>query len=83
MDAHDQYFLVIRAIEYADAATLRKSTRGPPQKIMFKFLGAWLLETVNLASLWINPGHHMADGAVLAGRVDPLKNQQQGVAVDA
>ena len=43
--------------------------------------GAGLFEAENLAALRIDPGHDVPDGAVLAGRVHPLKNQQQRIAV--
>ena len=48
---------------------------------MFQLAGARLSETGNLAALRIDPGHDVPDGAVLAGRVHPLKNQQQRIAV--
>jgi hypothetical protein len=48
-----------------------------PEKIMFQFVGGRLFETENLASLGINPGHHMPDGSIFAGSIHALKNQQQ------
>ena len=48
--------------------------------IMLQFVSAWLFETENLTAFRIDSGHDVTDGAVLAGRVHPLKNQQQGVA---
>ena len=48
---------------------------------MFQLLGARLFETGNLAAFRIDPGHDVPDGAVLAGSVHPLKNEQQRVAV--
>jgi hypothetical protein len=51
------------------------------RKSCFQFLGARLFETENLAALRIDPGHDVPDGAVLAGSVHPLKNQQQRIAV--
>ena len=58
-----------------------KPARRAPEKIVFQFLGARLLETGNLAAFRIDPGHDVPDGAVLAGSVHPLKNQQQCIAV--
>ena len=55
--------------------------RRAPEKIVFQFLGARLFETENLAALRIDAGHDVPDGAVLAGGVHPLKNQQQRIAV--
>jgi hypothetical protein len=58
-----------------------KPARRAPEKIVFQFFGARLFETENLAALRIDPGHDVPDGAVLAGSVHPLKNQQQRIAV--
>ena len=40
-----------------------------------------MFETEYLAALRIDPGHDMPDGAVLAGSIHSLKNQQQRIAV--
>ena len=48
---------------------------------MLQFFRARLLETANLAAFGIDPGHDVLDGAVLAGSVHSLKNQQQRIAV--
>jgi len=40
-----------------------------------------MLETENLAALGIDSGHHMLDGAILAGGIHGLKNQQDRIAV--
>ena len=48
---------------------------------MLQFLGARLLETENLAALRIDPGHDVPDGAVLAGGIHPLKDQQECITV--
>ena len=74
MDSNDQRFLAIGTIEHADPAAFRQSARGAPQKIMVQFLGTGMGEAEHLASLGIDTGHDMADGAVLAGRVYCLKN---------
>ncbi len=81
MHSNDQHFLAIRTIEYADPPTFGESACGAPEKVMFQFVGARLFETRNLAALQIDPGHDVADGAVLACGVHPLKNQEQRVAV--
>ena len=44
-------------------------------------VGARVLEAEDLAALRIDPGHDVPDGAVLAGRVHRLKDQQHGIAV--
>ena len=81
MDANDEHFLVIGTIEDADPPALRQTPGRAPEKIMFQFLGARLFETENLAALRIDPGHDVPDGAVLAGSIYPLKDQQQRIAV--
>jgi hypothetical protein len=48
---------------------------------VFQLVNGRLSETENLAALRINSVHDVADSAVLAGGVHPLKNQQQRTAV--
>ena len=81
MDADDEYFFVVRAIEDADAAALGKASRGAPEEIMFQFFGAGLLEAGNFASLRVDPGHDVPDRAVLTGSVHALEDQQKRMAV--
>ena len=81
MHPNDENFLIVGTIEDGDPPAFGKPVRGAPEEIMFQFLGAWLFETENVAALRIDPGHDVADGAVLAGGVYPLKNQQQRIAV--
>ena len=52
-----------------------------PKKIVVQFFSAWLLETENLASFRIHAGHHVLDGAVFAGSIHALKNQQHRIAI--
>ena len=76
-----QHFLVIGTIEYPDLPALGKATRRTPKKIVLQFGGARLFETGDLAALWIDSGHDVPYGAILAGGVHPLKIQQQRIAV--
>lgn len=39
------------------------------------------LETRHVATLWVDPGHDMLDGPVLAGSVHGLENDEQGILV--
>ena len=80
MHSNDQHFLIIGAIEYADPSTFRKPARGAPQKIMFQFLCARLFEAENLAAFRVYSGHYVPDGAILAGSIHPLKDQQKRIA---
>ena len=81
MYSNDENLLIVGAIEDGDPPAFGKPARRAPEKIMFQFLGTWLFETENVTALRVNAGHHVADSAVLASGVDPLKNQQQRIAV--
>ncbi len=81
MHPHDQHFLVVGAVEDADASAFRQIAGGAPQKVMLQFGGAGMLEAENLAALRVDPGHHVLDGAVLSGRIHGLEYQQDGMAV--
>ena len=76
MHANDEDLLVVGTIEDADPPAFRQTAGRAPQKIVLQFLGARLFETEHLAALRIDPGHDVPDGAVLAGRVHPLEDQQ-------
>ena len=54
MHSNDKHLFVIRTIEDADPAAFWKTARAAPKKIMLEFLGAGLLETVNLAPLGVD-----------------------------
>src|SRR5262245_21214434 len=76
MYPHDQALFVVRPIEDADAAAFREQPRRPPEKVVIELFGRRRLERVDLTALRIDAGHHVTDRAVLAGRVDALKDQQ-------
>src|ERR1700733_8123807 len=65
----------------ADPTPFRKISRGTPKKIMEQLGGTGMLETEHLASLWIDPRHHMPDRTIFSSRVHRLKDQQNGIAV--
>jgi hypothetical protein len=81
MHANDEHLLIIGTIEDADPPAFGKFSRCPPEKIMFQFAGARLFETEDLTPLRIDSGHDVPYGAVFAGSIYPLKNQQQRIAV--
>ena len=81
MHADDQHLLVVGTVEDADPPAFRQITGGAPEKIVLQFRGAGMFEAEHLAALRIDAGHHVLDGAVLAGRIHRLKNQQHGIAV--
>ena len=54
---------------------------GPPQKVVAEFVLRRRLEAEDIAAFRIDPRHHVLDGAVFAGRIHGLQDQQQGVGV--
>ena len=81
MHADDQHLFVIGSVEDADPPALGEIARGAPEKIVFQFGGAGMFETEHLATLGVDPGHHMPDGAVFSRRIHRLKDQQNGMAI--
>jgi len=79
MHAGDQHFLIIRAVENTNPAAFRQVTGGAPKEIMFLFVGARMSEAEDLATLRVDPGHHMLDCTVFSGRIHRLKNQKNRV----
>ena len=77
----NEHLLIVRPVEDADAATLRQALLAAPQVVVIKIFQGGLLERVHLAPLRVHPRHDVADGAILAGGVHRLEQQQQGVAV--
>jgi hypothetical protein len=76
---YDQNLLVIGPVENPDVSAARQASGGVPEKIMRQLLLARLLETMNLAPLRIDSAHYVPDGAIFAGAIHPLKNQEQPV----
>ena len=83
MHADDQHLLVVGPVEDADPPALRQITGRAPEKIVLQFRGAGMFEAEYLAALRIDPGHHVLDGAVFSRRIHRLKNQQDGMRLDA
>ena len=81
VDLHDQHVFVVRAVEDADAAALGQALHAAPQEGVIELLGARLLEAEDLTALRVDAGHHVADGAVLAGGIHRLEHDQHRVAV--
>ena len=80
MHAHDEHFLVVAAVEDRDFAAFRQMRRGPPEKIMCQLAAARLLEGSDVETDGIHAVEHVANRAVLARRVDGLKNREHGIA---
>src|SRR5579859_8079456 len=64
MYAHDEHFLVIRAIEDTDFAPFRHSLVRAPEIIVIELFGAWRLKGVNVAALRVHAGHNVLDRAI-------------------
>src|SRR4029077_2641568 len=79
--ADDQNLLVIGSVEYADSSSFRQVARGPPQKIVLQFHRAGVLIAEYLATLRVDPGHHVPDRAIFPRSVHRLKYQQDGIAI--
>ena len=77
MHTNHQHFLIVGTIKDANAATFRQPTGCAPEKIMLHLLRAGLFETENLTPGWVDSGQDVSDGAIFAGRVHPLKDQQR------
>jgi hypothetical protein len=81
MHADHQDLLVVGPVEDADAAALGQVFDASPEIIMVELLGRRLLERHHLATLRVDAGHHMLDGAILARRVHGLEDEEHGPAV--
>ncbi len=77
MNPDDEHLFVVRPVEDADMAARRQVAIGAPQKIMVQFKGARMLVAKDLAALRIDAGHDVLDGAVLAGRIHGLEDDEQ------
>ena len=81
VDADDQHFFVVGAVEDGDIAPSREYFGAAPHEVVFQFLGRGRLETGHVHALRVHPAHHVADGPVLAGGVERLDDHQQAIRV--
>ena len=81
MHPHHQDFLVVGAVEDADASALRQIAVAAPEIVVIELFRGRRLERGDLAALRVDAGHDVLDGAVLAGRVHRLEHQQHRPAV--
>jgi hypothetical protein len=81
MHADDERFLVVAAIENADAPAFRHAFHATPQVIVVEVFGGWRLEGEDFAALRVDPGHDVFDGAVLPCRIHGLKDEQHRPAI--
>jgi len=78
---HVEEFCRVTRVLPSHRQQILKPARGTPKEIMLQFLGAWLLETDNLATCKIDPGHHVPNGAIFSCSVHALEDQQQRMTV--
>src|ERR1041385_3178572 len=78
---HDEHVFVVRAVEDADAPALRQRAGRPPEEVVIELFGARRLERIDVAALRIDAGHHMLDGAILAGGIHCLEDDQERPAI--
>ena len=79
VNAHHEHFLVVRSIEDPDGTARRQPPHRPPEEIMAELLRRRSLEGADLDGLRVDSAHDVFDGAVLAGGVEALQNDQEGV----
>ena len=76
MDADDEDFLVVGAVEDGDAAAGREVAAGAPHEVVEAFLGIGRLEGGDVDALRVDAGHDVLDGAVLAGGIEGLEDDE-------
>ena len=81
MHPHHEHFLVVAAVEDADAAALGQVLRAAPHVIVVELLGGRRLERDHLAALRIDARHDVLDRAVLARGVHRLEDEQHRPAI--
>jgi len=81
MHPDDEHLLVVGAFEDADPAPPGQSALVPPEKVVVQLLGGGLFKGTDLHPLRVDAAHHVLDGAVLAGRVESLQDQERAVRV--
>src|SRR5439155_8501019 len=79
MHTHDQHVLIVGAIENADHASAWNDPMDPPEEITRLFPGCRSLKRTHLASQRIDLRHDMANRAIFAARIHPLKDYEEAV----
>jgi hypothetical protein len=78
MHPDHEHLLVVAPVENANVTAIRQVFHAAPEVIMVKFISTRGLEGIQLAALRVDARHDVLDGALLAGGVHGLKNQQHG-----
>src|SRR2546429_2432939 len=77
MHADDEDFFIVGAIKDADLPAFGDDFVVAPEIVAVQFLRARGFERVNVAALRVDAGHDVLDGAVFAGGVHGLKDEQK------
>ncbi len=81
VNPYDQHLFVVRPVENADLAAGGEQSLVAPEVVVPKLLTRWLLETADAYPLRVHAAHDVTDGAVFAGRIEPLQAQEQAVGI--
>src|SRR3954447_3248148 len=76
-DAHREHVLVVRAVEDTELTGARELLPDPPQEVVAQLLRRRAPEARGVHAGRVARPDDMADGAALAGGVEPLQHQQQ------
>jgi hypothetical protein len=79
VDARGENVFVVGTVEDADHAARRDLGVDAPEEVVAGFEGGGHFEGGDVAALRINSGEDMADGAVFAGGVHALEDDEQGL----
>ena len=75
--AHHDHVLVMGAVEDPELAVVRNGMMDPPQVVVIPLIVGGNLERLDLDAGGVQPGHDVADGAVLASRVGRLEHDEE------
>jgi hypothetical protein len=73
--------LIVAAVEDADAPAFGEAAGRPPEEVVVNLFRTGFLEREHLAPGGVHPCQDGSDGAVLAGGIHGLKDDQNGVTV--
>jgi hypothetical protein len=79
MDARGKDVFVVRAVEDADHASRWNLKLAAPEEVVFGFKRGRDFEAGDVAALGVNAGENMGDGAVFAGGIHALKDDEEGL----
>jgi hypothetical protein len=79
VDTRGEDVFVVRAVEDADHASGRDCGVSAPEEVVTGLKRCGHLERGDIAALGVDAGEDVADGAVLAGGVHALENDEQGL----